>query len=480
MKHKLKFLSIFTLMCFLVYFQSCQKDDDFLENGTHFGPKFNHQKTRIITGKEAKKIKEMMFTSYSNGRKTGRSSLHLRDDGQYVDYAQIIEVIDSFGNTNYTFKIINHPEKTDGNFFNLVFSVKDGQSTIELLKYVMDEDFKEDYYNNLKEIHEFKGMVYFTTLSSTGPCDPIEVDPLPLNPTLPSDGNTSGGGTISGGGNPTGPGGISGGEPGGGSSNGGSLNSDISVYYQCDNCGRAFLSVGDFLAFCGPEYTYSLVITYNRIVQNTPSNPCPKAGQIGMLPDTDGKKYLKKLLTTSGFLNKIASLQGYAAQDGSSALEYGFNISYNGTNFYLGNIYSGGQNDIKVTKGPSIVAFVHSHNRKGYPMFSLSDLINLNKVKSAATQVETPEVFTFILVTEDNVFAYQIKNIDQYNAFCDLMNSDLINKHNELVDLYSNSANTDVSSTRYINNLNSFLTKYNSGISFYKLNFDQTDWISLN
>ncbi len=479
MKHKLKFLSIFTLMCFLVYFQSCQKDDDFLENGTHFGPKFNHQKTRIITGKEAKKIKEMMFTSYSNGRKTGRSSLHLRDDGQYVDYAQIIEVIDSFGNTNYTFKIINHPEKTDGNFFNLVFSVKDGQSTIELLKYVMDEDFKEDYYNNLKEIHEFKGMVYFTTLSSTGPCDPIEVDPLPLNPTLPSDGNTSGGGTISGGGNPSGPGGISGGEPSGGS-NGGSSGNDISIYYQCDDCGSTYSTLQNFYTSKCKNDTYTTVITFNRIVQNTPSNPCPKAGQIGMLPDTDGKKYLKKLLTTSGFLNKIASLQGYAAQEGLSASEYGFNISYNGTNFFLANIFSGGPNEINVPKGPFIVAFVHSHNRNGYPMFSVSDLINLNKVKNAATQVETPEVFTFILVTEDNVFAYQIKNVDQYTAFCDMVNSDFDMFDRELTRKYDNKSNTSTSSTRYLNDLVSFLIKYQAGITVYKLNSDQTDWENIN
>jgi hypothetical protein len=464
-------------MCFLVYFQSCQKEDDFLENGTHFGPKLNHQKTRIITGKEAKKIKEMMFTSYSNGRKTGRSSLHLRDDGQYVDYAQIIEVIDSFGNTNYTFKIINHPEKTDGNFFNLVFSVKDDESTIEILKYVMDEDFKEDYYNNLKEIHDFKGMVYFTTLSSTGPCDPIEVDPLPLNPTLPSDGNTSGGGTISGGGNPTGPGGISGDGLSGGSG------TNMSWIYECvdTSCRRRYTSYEEMQnSDTCAGYDFNLIITYFRIPQSTPSNPCPKAGQIGMLPDTDGKKYLKKLLTTTGFLNKISTLQGYAAQEGLSASEYGFNISYNGTNFYLANIFSGGPNEIKVPKGPFIVAFVHSHNRNGYPMFSVSDLINLNKVKNAATQVETPEVFTFILVTEDNVFAYQIKNVDQYNAFCNTVNNDFKKFDRELEKLYNNTANTDVSSTRYINNLITFLTKHNAGISLYKLNNDNSDWINLN
>lgn len=479
MKHKLKFLSIFTLMYFLVYFQSCQKDDDFLENGTHFGPKINHQKTRIITGKEAKKIKEMMFTSYSNGRKTGRSSLQLRDDGQYVDYAQIIEVIDSFGNTNYTFKIINHPEKTDGNFFNLVFSVKDGQSTIELLKYVMDEDFKEDYYNNLKEIHDFKGMVYFTTLSSTGPCDPIEVDPLPLNPTLPSDGNTSGGGTISGGGNPTGPGGLSGSEPGGGSSNGGSLNSDISVYYQCDNCGRAFLSVGDFLAFCGPEFTYSLVITYNRIVQNTPSNPCPKAGQIGMLPDTDGKKYLKKLLTTSGFLNKIASLQDDAS-DTQNNSEHGFSIAYSQPNLLTGTVFSGGFDYIRVPLGLNIVGFAHCHTLNGYPMFSLSDLVKLNEIKNSSNLNQSPELFTFILVTDEIVIAYQIKNVDQYNAFCEMVNNDFDLYHKILQRLYENTANPNLSSNRYVNNLISFITKYNAGISIYKLKTDQSDWEILN
>ncbi len=478
MKHKLKFLSIFTLMCILVYFQSCQKDDDFLENGTHFGPKFNHQKTRIITGKEAKKIKEMMFTSYSNGRKTGRSSLHLRDDGQYVDYAQIIEVIDSFGNTNYTFKIINHPEKTDGNFFNLVFSVKDGQSTIELLKYVMDEDFKEDYYNNLKEIHEFKGMVYFTTLSSTGPCDPIEVDPLPLNPTLPSDGNTSGGGTISGGGNPSGPGGISGGEPSGGS-NGGSSGNDISIYYQCDDCGSTYSTLQNFYTSKCKNDTYTTVITFNRIVQNTPSNPCPKAGQIGMLPDTDGKKYLKKLLTTSGFLNKIASLQEDAS-DTQNNSEHGFSIAYSQPNLLTGTVFSGGFDYIRVLKGLNIVGFAHCHTLNGYPMFTVSDLINLNVIKNASTLNQSPELFTFILVTEDNVFAYQIKNVDQYNAFCDLMNSDLKKFHRELTNKYENKTNTSTSSTRYLNDLVSFLIKYQAAITVYKLNSDQTDWENIN
>ena len=238
MKHKLKFLSIFTLMCFLVYFQSCQKEDDFLENGTHFGPKLNHQKTRIVTGKEAEKIKEMMLTSYLKGKKTGKSSLYLREEGQYVDYAQILEVIDSFGNTNYTFKIINHPEKTDGNFFNLVFSVKDDESTIEILKYVMDEDFKNDYYNYIKEIHEFKGMVYFTTISSTGPCPPQELEPFPLDPALPNDGSSStGSGGTTGGLND----GSSGNEAGGISGRNGSGN--LSIYYQCRDCNRTRFAI---------------------------------------------------------------------------------------------------------------------------------------------------------------------------------------------------------------------------------------------
>lgn len=237
--------------------------------------------------------------------------------------------------------------------------------------------------------------------------------------------------------------------------------------------------MGDFLAFCGPEYTYSLVITYNRIVQNTPSNPCPKAGQIGMLPDTDGKKYLKKLLTTSGFLNKIASLQEDAS-DTQNNSEHGFSIAYSQPNLLTGTVFSGGFDYIRVPKGLNIVGFAHCHTLKGYPMFTVSDLINLNVIKNASNLNQSPELFTLILVTEDNVFAYQIKNVDQYNAFCDMVNSDFDKFDRKLVRLYSNTANTDVSSTRYINNLITFLTENNAGISLYKLNNDNSDWINLN
>jgi hypothetical protein len=60
------------------------------------------------------------------------------------------------------------------------------------------------------------------------------------------------------------------------------------------------------------------------------------------------------------------------------------------------------------------------------------------------------------------------------------MNNNIKRKILELEHLYCNTTNTQTNNIRYINNLMSFLTKYNSGISLYKLNSDLTDWKTLN
>lgn len=490
MKHKLKTGGIFALALFLVYLYGCQNEELEIEQpistkGIPFKVEVPQVESYFVAESSKGKVIDKLFKALGYTTRTGGNvtESYATEIGTILT-DEILAVQDVFG-TKYTFKL-DHPEKDFYTFFNLVMVDKVDKTIVQLIKYKMAPEFAALYRSGQKQLDSFHGTTTSYVLSNPCLCefptDGVELDVIPGDYT-----ETPGGGTVS---NDSGFGSNPGGSSGGGSGH---------ILEDGEHCGVVVFSVPGYMTTetgthlknfvftlntCTGEFDWSTASNrkINKDLNQTETyneNGCCSFGAIGIMDDTDGKKYLKKLLTTTGFLNKIASLQGYASNTQNNS-EHGFSIAYSQPNLLTGTVFSGGFDYIRVLKGLNIVGFAHCHTLNGYPMFTVSDLINLNVIKNASTLNQSPELFTFILVTEDNVFAYQIKNVDQYNAFCDLMNSDLINKHNELVNLYTNSANTDVSSTRYINNLNSFLTKYNSGISFFKLNFDQTDWISLN
>ncbi len=72
----------------------------------------------------------------------------------------ILEVIDTLGNRNYSFTLIPTKPKPNS-FFNLIVSVQEGKSNYELsiLEYRMSSDFAQAYRNGTKTTNDFTGSI---------------------------------------------------------------------------------------------------------------------------------------------------------------------------------------------------------------------------------------------------------------------------------------------------------------------------------
>ena len=143
-------------------------------------------KIRYLYGKEAlAKAKELKKLVVPSNGMDSNSTFRIENNGT-IDYTKILEVIDTTGVTNYTFKVLNHPDGTLNVFHNLVLSQKiDNTQEVLLIKY--DNDYQSH------KMSEFKGEVTIKTISiSTNPCDDITA---PLDFIGVSNPNIGGGGS---------------------------------------------------------------------------------------------------------------------------------------------------------------------------------------------------------------------------------------------------------------------------------------------
>src|SRR5690606_8389069 len=89
-----------------------------------------------------------------------------------IKYDEILQVIDSLGNINFTFRV-DHPETTDLKFFNLVMQEKSGGSIVKLMEYSMTEDFAALYAETFK-LENFRGTIRSEVIINTSDCpDPV-------------------------------------------------------------------------------------------------------------------------------------------------------------------------------------------------------------------------------------------------------------------------------------------------------------------
>ncbi|NBL63854.1 hypothetical protein GV828_01425 [Flavobacterium sp. NST-5] len=85
-----------------------------------------------------------------------------------VNYDEIIEVIDTLGNTNYTFKIEGHPMQNEKTFYNLVINVNDGYRQAYIVEYAMDEEFALSVSAGQKQMEQFDGVVTIQKIAAGG------------------------------------------------------------------------------------------------------------------------------------------------------------------------------------------------------------------------------------------------------------------------------------------------------------------------
>jgi hypothetical protein len=108
-----------------------------------------------------------------------------------------MEVQDSIGNKNITFRVKNHPEDDYKTFHNLIMKVSnDGNTSLHLLKYQMTHTFANDYLLGTKTLAFFNGNINqqdlypLETTPPTNPCDSI-ITPIGGMPLIISGGNNS-------------------------------------------------------------------------------------------------------------------------------------------------------------------------------------------------------------------------------------------------------------------------------------------------
>ena len=173
MKKKLTRHCLFgTILVFLVLW-GCKQDDFYNERNNN---RVNSKglKIRTLRGIDAQRAAEKLKNEVLN---MGRISIQSENgiafktaDTGTIKYDEILEVIDSLGNKNYTFRIEGHPEEDDKSFFNLVVNVKEQEQKVLLLKYNMDDTFASSYKNGTSSMEMFTGSI---TIGNIGynPCD---------------------------------------------------------------------------------------------------------------------------------------------------------------------------------------------------------------------------------------------------------------------------------------------------------------------
>jgi hypothetical protein len=230
MKHKLKMGGILALALFLVYLYGCQKEE--LESPKFFGPDINSNNGINYKYVKGNSIPNVIDVLNAQMRKSGKLVAKHKDETYYqtmntsfgvVLFDNIMQVVDSLGNSNYTFKVI-HPEDNYKTFFNLVMLEKEQGVKVQLIKYEMSEEFANLYRQGAKDLSQFVGSITTNTLTSPCLCeDPNDGLPIEVNPGDNGDGGSGGGGS----GNPIG--GPTLGSPGDGGSGGGNQSCVISI-----------------------------------------------------------------------------------------------------------------------------------------------------------------------------------------------------------------------------------------------------------
>jgi putative chitinase len=279
-----KLYLIASLLLATLIFIGCQLDEESQKNPHD---KIENGKTiRTLNGANAQQVRDKLM-NLLKGKGTlqilEESSLAARTDGGTIDFNSILEVIDTLGVKNYTFRVINHPQDDFKTFHNLILTEKDGTLEATMMEYKMTDQFATAYNNELKTFQEFAGRVGASSLTPiSDPCQEVIVE-IPDDPISPTPGDPAGGSTE--------PGEPSYGTPGSDPGAGGGMSSgcvDIVVSVEC-SCGRSYSSWDNYTSSqCGngsyPGYSVTVVISYQyNMLCRAEDDPCNPEGLIGVM-----------------------------------------------------------------------------------------------------------------------------------------------------------------------------------------------------
>ncbi|VAW48312.1 hypothetical protein MNBD_GAMMA03-564, partial [hydrothermal vent metagenome] len=302
------------LICCLTLFWQCQ--DDFEEDNTNIhGLNIANESSvsyRMLTGKEAKNKAELL-NSKINSNFSIDSGMAYRTENNtngIIDYDNILEVIDTSGVANYTFKVNNHPEDSESVFHNLVLSNDGTEQKVTLIKY--------EYENNATKIENFQGKITARNYSSDGPCDETNIDANLNTGTFNSTTGGSAGSVI-----PSGPGGSTINVPAPGNSSGGGSGggtgflsvSDQPATFHCNSCNfsaNSWEGYSQHTDAAGNLWDFTLIVNFGRIADlNLDPNPCDAGGTIGIIDDVEENdcEQLNNLKEKDNFITKMTELK---------------------------------------------------------------------------------------------------------------------------------------------------------------------------
>lgn len=300
------------LILFSFLFLSCQTEEILVEK-KYFGKKSKIE-TRYLKGNEALRVKNLLNTKLSSESKLkifAANSNSMRTSEGIIDFNTILQVIDSLGIKNYTFRIINHPDDDEKTFHNLVLTEKDAELEATIMKYEMSDLFAQEFYAGIKNFEAFQGRIAALSLSPADPCEQVTIN-------YPSNGSGNGDGGVSGDGPGDGPIGTPG--DSGGNNNGCFT---ISLSFEC-SCGNSFNSYAGAFGCANsgtdPNVTYTITIVINYLALSacrTSEDPCNPDGTIGVIePPISAPEMIEDKIDdseldpcTKGILDDLKNLQ---------------------------------------------------------------------------------------------------------------------------------------------------------------------------
>ncbi|MBS4039785.1 MAG: hypothetical protein KGZ81_04225 [Flavobacteriales bacterium] len=364
---------ILTLLLFATgLFWHCS--EEIHDNAVTFGVKHKKPQIKYLKGAEAKLVMNQLEKKVSKSklRILGKAGTYARSNEGTIDYSEIMQVIDTLGNTNYTFRITNHPEDSDQIFHNLVYSQIDEEIKLILVKY---ENFDQDY--------QFNAFTTFTTYSL------ISDDPCPENP-IPISGGGGGAGSFD-------PGIPNPGSGGGGGSVGGYTPTPdySSCWYlmQIPCCHKKHFGE-DSSCICNEgEKGYTILFnTCNTSLppaiihsgKNTNIDPCNPDGDFGVLypPVKPPCEVLKEMMdplkyNAQAYINVLKSMLPNANVEYAFSFKRILDPSTGSYSYPPQQLIAGSFDAVKMPGGVNYYGGIHLHHGKLYNTFSFGDIVNL-------------------------------------------------------------------------------------------------------
>lgn len=411
-----------------------------------------------------------------------------------IDLDEIYEVIDSIGNSNYSFRL-NLDDDDLNTFHNLIVYKKVGSSSpnVYVLEFVINDDILDEFIF-FQDFGKFAGTIkrysledFNTSISKSSkfsnakqpnpddcPCDEDTIEP--------NDNTNNGGGSV----------------PNSSTDNPPPSDGDCGLVRYVMGCSG---SNGDFWhlsSACGPkDYTNTMyvrhcgiddpdVILYLKNYPDDCQNSCEDEiiDLTALLPpnqeNQEGCIKLNNLLTNVEFKNAISHLK--TSVQNNETFERGYEISKNSDGVINTNPKVGGFGGVGLDSGGDIIGGMHTHTSSGYPMFSGFDIVTLRAYYlnglNTNSSLKHTDVFS-VVVTNEGTYAI---TISAYNMLSYIANiTDNNTRGSDLDDilqyLYDNDSNgsPEADLLKFFNSITPI-----PAIKLYQLNFDGTQFEELS